>query len=366
VGAFPEELEHIRDVGTMVETFGSLVWGHISARFAVLPLSGSVDCLAPAAGNRWPQWEVTQTEPYFAVLQAAIDDENEAASAARRSVAEAPVMFAAVVHGCVVLGSMAQSPLFRRLVSRFVSGLYPDVGRAFWNTVRMFGGLERVAGSDQCSGFTVTSYSYRCPLDSAREDSAWGSHRQWAPMTLHQAYADLAERQAWARTVDFRLGWDDPGASCREVSGSISRESVIVARSGVPVVWQHLVVPSAEVALTERQFFQDRARGRSYERPARPFAVRYGSPVFVDPEANHALTQALRDMPDSSLSVYHGNPYLHASLVDHLDGSSFTIWVVDANEITIVPGARASTSSVERLVGHIVDQFREGEVGEAD
>lgn len=362
-----DELRGVGDVDSMIVAFDSIISGYVSARFAVLPLSDPTVDVTQRPRGRWVRWDVTQQDPYFAVLEARLPQPVESEPSSRElSVADVPVVFATVVDGCLVLCSVAKSPLFHRLTGNLINLLYPDIGRPFWNTVGLFGRLEAIAGDHRCADFTVTGYSYRCPLDTGQEDGGWASHRQWAPVQIHEAFADLVERKAWARTIDFRFEWRLEGGDAKDVSGAISRASVVTARDAVSVVWDQLVVPSADAAVREREFFRNRQRGRSYELPARPLAIRYDTPVFADPSANHVLVETLRDMPASSVSVYHGNPYLHASLVDHLDGSSFAVWVVDANEITIVPGARASSSAVERIVGHIVDQFREGEVDEAD
>jgi len=57
-------------------------------------------------------------------------------------------------------------------------------------------------------------------------------------------------------------------------------------------------------------------------------------------------------------------PYLHASIADFLDGSSFEIWVVNPRKVMIVPGPKCSVAALMRFTEHIFTHFGEGEVGE--
>ena len=67
-------------------------------------------------------------------------------------------------------------------------------------------------------------------------------------------------------------------------------------------------------------------------------------------------------MKKTSLSVIHANPYIHLSVFDYYDGSSFNIWVLSTDRIIIVPQLKASFQSVKRLVNHIFDCYCEGDI----
>ena len=58
----------------------------------------------------------------------------------------------------------------------------------------------------------------------------------------------------------------------------------------------------------------------------------------------------------------HGNPYIHMSVADYTDGSSYDLWVVNPKRIVIVPQIRATEGSLSRLTNHIFEQFKEGEI----
>ena len=86
--------------------------------------------------------------------------------------------------------------------------------------------------------------------------------------------------------------------------------------------------------------------------------------MFKDVKQNKRLIKAISELPKSTYTLYHGNPYVHASLVDYYDGSSYDIWVLSEDKITIVPQIKASFSSMSRLCEHIFKKFREGEIKE--
>ena len=50
------------------------------------------------------------------------------------------------------------------------------------------------------------------------------------------------------------------------------------------------------------------------------------------------------------------------SLLDYKDGSSFEILVHKPDSVLILPQIRASSISLERVIGHISEKFSEGEV----
>ena len=360
----PDRFRDVHDVASMLDALDAVVGGRTSARFAVMPADLDQAALSTDRTWHWDEWRVLSDDPYLALAvgRPASDRGADELPLEEPSVQEAPVLFVTIQNGCCILGSAAGSSTFRRLHQAFVREQFPSVGRGFLDTSMAFGVLEGVAGDHRCSDFVVRGYSYRAPIDTAADDSAWESDRKWTQRTLENASLHLAETKGWVRRIGFSFDWDEGKAGLSEAAGSLGRDGIVTATSAVPIVWEQVVLRSATILTQEREVLQGRDRGNSYEFPLRPLKIRYGEPVFQDVAATKSLVRQLRDLPESSLSVYHGNPYLHVSLVDHLDGSSFAVWVVDAEEITILPGARASASAFGRLIAHVLDQFREGEL----
>jgi hypothetical protein len=117
-------------------------------------------------------------------------------------------------------------------------------------------------------------------------------------------------------------------------------------------------------AAQTRGIFVNRGALDSPSFAPRPIQIAYRTQVFEDKHQNRRLIRVLQRLPDAALSVFHPNPYLHASIVDYSDGSSYTIWITNNSSIAIVPEMRASPGSLERLCNHISEHFAEGIIEE--
>jgi hypothetical protein len=53
---------------------------------------------------------------------------------------------------------------------------------------------------------------------------------------------------------------------------------------------------------------------------------------------------------------------VHLSVIDYFDGSTFDLWVFDANQLIIVPQMKGSIPAIKRLVNHIFDTYAEGAI----
>ena len=77
---------------------------------------------------------------------------------------------------------------------------------------------------------------------------------------------------------------------------------------------------------------------------------------------NNGWFQSLRRLNKVSISVLHGNPYIHLSVIDYFDGSTFDLWVLNSRQLFIVPQMRGSVFSIKRLINHIFDSYTEGDI----
>jgi len=72
----------------------------------------------------------------------------------------------------------------------------------------------------------------------------------------------------------------------------------------------------------------------------------------------------MRKLPSSSVSILHGNPYVHLSILDYKDGSVFDIWVLSPDVITIVPQMKGTVAAIKRVINYIFDSYAEGQIRE--
>lgn len=109
----------------------------------------------------------------------------------------------------------------------------------------------------------------------------------------------------------------------------------------------------------KHEVFQQAAR-RPGEIEVSPVDIDFGQSVFQGRGDNLTFLSSLDGLTRSGIAVMHENPYVHVSLIDFFDGSSFDIFATSPNSVSIIPQVDASAFSLNRLCNHIFENFREG------
>lgn len=123
-----------------------------------------------------------------------------------------------------------------------------------------------------------------------------------------------------------------------------------------------LHLPVCKILHENNEFLGNRSRRESLHLAAKPLAIEFGRDQFSEPAENMKFIQALKRMSKVSVSVLHGNPYIHVSVIDYFDGSTFDLWVLNSNQLVIVPQMKGSVFSIKRLINHIFDTYAEGSI----
>ncbi|MFB6235512.1 MAG: hypothetical protein ABEH81_12420 [Halopenitus sp.] len=90
--------------------------------------------------------------------------------------------------------------------------------------------------------------------------------------------------------------------------------------------------------------------------------IQFDHPVFQSPKDNEDLIEALADLGQANVTVYHSNPYAHVSVLDFNDGSSCDVFVTDPETVSIVPSYRGSTSFLMRISEKLYRELDESTV----
>lgn len=72
-------------------------------------------------------------------------------------------------------------------------------------------------------------------------------------------------------------------------------------------------------------------------------------PILGSVEGREALLDSLHHLSGVQTAVFHGNPYLHLTATDFADGSNFDIVASDSERLQVIPGYRASVTSLSRI-----------------
>jgi len=76
-------------------------------------------------------------------------------------------------------------------------------------------------------------------------------------------------------------------------------------------------------------------------------------------EATERLVDVIESDPVFVVTVLHGNPYLHLSVIDVRDGSTFSVYSHEEATAKIIAGPSASNASLNRMIGRIRRDFAE-------
>ena len=185
----------------------------------------------------------------------------------------------------------------------------------------------------------------------------------YTEMPFRDVFERASEEDRWIDKIDFSAVAERGDEKKIAMEGYISRSSLYRTSRNFSLF--HAAAVSKIQDIAQRLFLLYLNRSRRSENkinPSRPLAIEFGCAIFDSPKKNKQLVDALKELTNSSISVIHANPYLHASLVDFLDGSSYDLWVLSQDRIIIVPQMRATYFSLNRICDHIFRKFREGNV----
>jgi hypothetical protein len=146
--------------------------------------------------------------------------------------------------------------------------------------------------------------------------------------------------------------------------GHLARNGLLRCRGDFATFYREVVSRMAKRASEYLDFFDKRGRSEAPDLRPRPIEIGYDSDVLLQSDQLKRLAESLYELPFTSCSLFHGNPYLHASIVDYRDGSVCDVWVTSADSILLVPQLKSSSAFLERLCTHIFEMFKEGELRE--
>lgn len=260
--------------------------------------------------------------------------------------------------GVWVLLTIGPGDFLQRAVLPVLRGMYPEVIQTFISHKRLRRLLDRFLADNGFSQLRITRASQKL----RREDDARRIIPvvSWPDMNVDEAFQWVAQNNGWFNKIEF-----EPYRDSRSVANiSLTRQGVIRSDALLSIVVRDFVDPIAKTIHENIEFFSQRGRRDNPNLAVRPLSIDFGSEQFADVAENSRLIRSLRRLPSSSVSVLHGNPYLHASVIDYLDGSTFDVWVLRSTELVIVPQLKASFPAIKRLINHIFDIYAEGEIRE--
>jgi len=142
----------------------------------------------------------------------------------------------------------------------------------------------------------------------------------------------------------------------------VSRVGIIRFYSGnIDYFFNLFVNAFAESAKHTKRILENRER-KFGETSVKPIVINFNSDVFIKLNNNSQFINSLSTLDKTGISVYHSNPYLHVSIVDFQDGSSYDVFAISSKSVCIVPSFRSSINSLMKISDHIFKSVGEGEI----
>lgn len=201
----------------------------------------------------------------------------------------------------------------------------------------------------------ITRASYRLRLTDEDKTERIFPIVGWPNMDLQEAFDWVYENNGWFRSLQFKV---DGSPASEKVS--LTRQGTVQTGGMFEKVFESFVLPICSLIQKNNVFFGNRSRKNNIDLQVKPLIIDFGTDNFAEVSENEKFINSIKKLKASSTSVLHGNPYIHLSVIDYYDGSSFDLYVLSASELFIVPQMKGTVASIKRLINHIFDSYAEG------
>lgn len=266
--------------------------------------------------------------------------------------------------------TVSKSVFWNNAIRKLIRRAYPEAMRVFFKQNEIREALK-VLENNVGEGFRVhildgTLKAKRNKGESFKK-ALFNTDRVWRDQSIDEMFEEALEKSQWFTSLTFaiqkKLG-KNPQVYSSVAIGKIGKFGEISSNFYFDMIEEHITSVLEGYAYDRLELYQNRGiRERDYK-PSPPLEIKFSFDVFSDIEEIHRFGVSMEKYPDSSIAVFHGNPYYHANIADYEDGSSFDVWILSPNGILIVPQARATPQALERITSHIFYEFREGVVNE--
>ncbi|WP_424005637.1 hypothetical protein ACOZ4I_20410 (plasmid) [Haloarcula salina] len=249
--------------------------------------------------------------------------------------------------------SICDREFFTQAVQRYIQGLPPAVSLSFLSTAELKQLFDKL--SDEIDGnIYVTKGVIKSP-GSDTDVKYFDNSRYFELFNTEE----VSERSYYVDKIEFELR-----DSRHQFRGQVSRKGASRYVSGNHSIYFSKILPHLSSLLSAKgDLFDNKAREYG-SRDAETIEITYEEGAIKGREENIRLIKALDGLKKSSITVYHKNPYMHASVLDYEDGTNADVFLTSDHRVSIVPGFNASRKSLSRICDCINQSFLEGDVSE--
>jgi hypothetical protein len=253
-----------------------------------------------------------------------------------------------------ILISLGNTNFFHHQLRTFIRLFHSEVILPFIKSNDLIRLIENYQSSNKINEIKITRASQKIRL----HDEQRMSTLTWNNSSIDDAKEWLDENDGFFKSIQFKAIEVD-----REVTNSfIDRRGTMRIDKNFSKLFTSCIVPILSMLDSYMKLFENRGRRDNKLLKVRPLEINFETQVFMEKENHVKFIKMMTYLEDTSISVLHANPYMHLSIMDYDDGSSYDLWVVNASQILLVPQLRSSIISLKRIVNHIFDYYAEGEI----
>ena len=160
--------------------------------------------------------------------------------------------------------------------------------------------------------------------------------------------------------IEFELNRDSKSV----LKGYLSREGIFKFSGNFSLFFNSLIKDYLKNLEEKKINFLNKHISKIFDGQVKSFKLKFEYSIFEKVEKNKEFIDAIGSMKKSLMVVHHGNPYVHLSVLDYLDGSSFDLISMEKDSIRVISKDKSSISSISRLLNHIFENFSEGAVAD--
>lgn len=264
--------------------------------------------------------------------------------------------------------SVAPTIFWRDGLRKLFERLYPTVVRPFFTQKELQQFTSRVEEYFLPLESRVIRTNAKGRLGNVSARKKYISALSWTDSDVPSAFGRAQEDNFWFKSLTLELIARSKGRRIRGngIQATISKYGYVSCTGEPNVFVDQVLGPMAQSAAERIKFLSSRDKRSSKDSIPRPIAIRYSGELFASKDQLHRLLEVMKRYDHANCSVFHANPYLHLGIVDNFDLSSIDLWVLDKYEILIVPQIRTTDASLKRTINYIFENFREGEIAEAE
>lgn len=247
---------------------------------------------------------------------------------------------------------------YSRALLPFIKSLYPKVLMTFITHKRLKRLLTNFKEKNQFREFIITRASQRFRFEEAGKHEKIVPMITWPDMELEEAFEWVHQNNGWFQSLEFKVKkiFDDSADIC------FTRQGIVRTNQFFSKVFESFTLPVCKILDENIKIFRNRSRRIRTDLSVRPLTIDFETEQFLDVTENDKFIQAMKHFRKASVSVIHGNPYLHMSVIDYFDGSTFDLWVLNPRHLVVVPQMEGSIPAIKRLINHIFDTYAEGKI----